>query len=303
MKDPRDLALKGDHVEEWIDVRFVRPLGMRVARALLPRRISADQVTFAGLLVGVVAAHFFVYGDRRLDVVGLLLIGVAEVLDSADGQLARLRGTSSRWGRILDGYVDNLRWISVYFFLLLRFVHGGAFLGVEPAHVLILVMLAGFSHSLQAAAADLVQGAYLGAAGKPVIDLPEDLENIVLSRRWWNGVSRHYYRDYAKRQALLFPYTVALLRRFRVIPDPGRLRAAYLVRQRRFLPLYGLFGQNAHLAALGAGLLLGYPAALVWADLTVFNLGLVLLVVLHEKSAAGLLRDPALAEGAGAPSC
>jgi phosphatidylglycerophosphate synthase len=293
MKPPADLALKGDHVEEWIDVRVVRPAGMRVARALLPTRVSADQVTLAGLVVGVVAASFFVHGDRGLDVVGLLLIGVAEVLDSADGQLARLRGTSSRWGRILDGYVDNLRWISVYFFLLVRFVRGGAFLDVAPAHLLILVMLAGFSHSLQAAAADLVQGAYLGAGGKSVIDLPEDLEHVVLSRRWWNAVSVHYYRDYAKRQALLFPYTVALLRRFRVAADGGPLRAAYLARQRRFLSLYGLFGQNAHLAALGAGLLLGFPAALVWADLTVFNLGLVVLVVTHEKSAAALLRDPA----------
>ncbi len=295
MKSPRDLALKGDHVEEWIDVRFFRPAGMRVARALLPTRISADQVTLVGLVVGVVAAYLFVHGDRLFDVVGLLLVLVAEVFDSADGQLARLRGTSSRWGRILDGYVDNLRWISVYFFLLLRFVYGGAFAGMEPAHVLILVMIAGFCHSLQAAAVDFAQGAYLGAAGKSVIDLPEDLEHLVLSKRWWNGVSRHYYRDYAKRQVLLFPNSVAFLRRLRVTADPGPLCAAYLARQRRFLPLYGFFGQNAHLAALGGGLLLGYPAALVWADLTVFNLGLILLVVLHEKSAGELLRDPAFA--------
>jgi phosphatidylglycerophosphate synthase len=295
MKPPRDLALKGDHVEEWIDVRVFRPAGMRVARALLPTRISADQVTLVGLVVGVFAEYLFVHGDRLLDVVGLLLVLVAEVFDSADGQLARLRGTSSRWGRILDGYVDNLRWISVYFFLLLRFVHGGAFPGTAPAHVLIVVMIAGFSHSLQAAAADFVQGAYLGAAGKSVIDLPEDLEHIDLSRRWWNGISRFYYGDYVKRQALLFPHTVAFLRRLRVTADPGPLRAAYLARQRRFLPLYGFFGQNAHVTALGAGLLLGYPAALVWADLTVFNLGLILLVLLHEKSTAELLRDPAFA--------
>ena len=290
MKAPRDLALKGEHVEEWFDVRVFRPLGMRLARALLPTRVSADQVTLSGLVVGVFAAFLLVHGSRSLDVAGLLLLGVAEVLDSADGQLARLRGTSSRWGRILDGYVDNLRWVSVYVSLLVRLVHGGAFAEAPPAHALILVMLAGFSHSLQAAAADLVQGAYLAAAGKSTVDLPEDLDHLVLSTRWWNGVSRLYYRDYVKRQALLFPRTVAFLRRLRLAPDPAPLRAAYLARQRRFLAVYGLFGQNAHLAALGAGLLLGSPAALIWADLTVFNLAMVCLVVSHEKSVAKLLR-------------
>jgi phosphatidylglycerophosphate synthase len=301
MKSARDLALKGEHVEEWIDVRVFRPAGMRLARALLPTRVSADQVTLSGLVVGVVAGHLFVYADPRLDVAGLALVVAAEVLDSADGQLARLRGASSRWGRILDGYVDNLRWVSVYAHLVIRFVNGGAFAGVAPAHVLILVMVAGFSHSLQAAAVDFVQGAYLGVAGQSVLDLPEDLDHTVLSRRWWNGISRHYYRDYVKRQATLFPRTVALLRRCRGLADPGPLRAAYLARQRRFLPACGLLGQNAHLAVLGAGLLSGFPAAMIWADLTVWNLALAVIVILHEKSSAALLRDPAFAGDTRAP--
>lgn len=301
MKNGRDLALKGDHVEEWIDVRFFRPAGMRLARALLPTRVSADQVTLWGLLVGVFAACLFVHGDRRLDALGLVLVVVADVLDSADGQLARLRGTSSRWGRILDGYVDNLRWICVYFFLLLRYLRGGAFVDVAPAHLLVLMMLAGFSHSLQAAAVDLVQGAYLRAAGKSGLDLPEDLEHVALSKRWWNGLSVAYYRDYVKRQALLFPSTVAVLRRLRASAEPGPLRAAYLAQQRRFVPVCGLFGQNAHVAVLGAGLLLGFPAAMIWADLTVFNLILLALVIVHEKSAAALLRAAPVDGGARAP--
>ena len=50
MKPPNDLQLKGAAVEEWVDLRFFRPIGIRIARALLPTGISADQVTLWRLL-------------------------------------------------------------------------------------------------------------------------------------------------------------------------------------------------------------------------------------------------------------
>src|SRR2546422_6175705 len=122
---PNDLSDKGHGVEEWRDLRFFRPIGVRIARALYPTGISPDQVTLWSLLIGLVAGHLFVYQDRWIDVIGFVLFIVSDVFDSADGQLARLRGSSTRFGRALDGISDNLRFVNLYFHLIYRLIHAG----------------------------------------------------------------------------------------------------------------------------------------------------------------------------------
>src|SRR2546426_6958410 len=73
VKPRNDLSDKGHAVEEWLDLRFFRPVGIRIARALYPTGISPDQVTLWSLLIGLVAGHLFVYQDRWIDVIGFLL--------------------------------------------------------------------------------------------------------------------------------------------------------------------------------------------------------------------------------------
>ena len=100
-------ASKGPVVEEWADRRFFRPIGWRLARALVPTRVTPDAVTLASLVVGLVAGHLFWYASAWINAAGVLLFVASDVLDSADGQLARLRGTSTRTGRILDGVSER----------------------------------------------------------------------------------------------------------------------------------------------------------------------------------------------------
>src|SRR5438093_9273908 len=109
VKPPNDLSHKGVAIEEWVDLRFFRPIGIRIARALEPTGISADQVTLWCILIGLVAGHLFLYRDPWVNAIGFVLFIVSDIFDSADGQLARLRGTSTRFGRALDGISDNLR--------------------------------------------------------------------------------------------------------------------------------------------------------------------------------------------------
>ena len=125
MTRPTAWASKGLEVEEWADRRFFRPLGYAIARWLAGTRVTADQVTIAGLAVGLIAGHLFVYADPRLNCLGVALFVSSDVLDSADGQLARLRGTSSRAGRMLDGVADNLRFVNLYVHLILRLMEAG----------------------------------------------------------------------------------------------------------------------------------------------------------------------------------
>src|SRR5437764_4153118 len=224
MKPPNDLSHKGRSVEEWVDLHFFRPIGIRIARALQPTGISADQVTLWSLVIGVVAGHLFAYRDHWTNLIGFGLFIVSDVFDSADGQLARLRGTSTRFGRALDGISDSLRFINLYAHLVYRLLRAGWW---WPGAVL-LVALAALAHAYQSAAVDFVRNAflYIGVGGKGELDLPENVgsgsQAGVLER-----FGPRVYRDYALRQPRLLPGSADLVVRLRSTRVPEASRAHY----------------------------------------------------------------------------
>jgi phosphatidylglycerophosphate synthase len=99
-------SLKPLDVEEPIDVWVHRPLAYVLARVALPTPISPNLITVIsivfGVLAGVCMLSSFAY---HLPIAGVLLFWSA-IFDCADGQLARMRGTSSAFGRMLDGVAD-----------------------------------------------------------------------------------------------------------------------------------------------------------------------------------------------------
>lgn len=100
-------SLKSLDVEEPIDVYVHRPLAYVLARALLPTPVSPNLVTIASMVIGVYAAVLMVSPSipHHWQWAGLCTF-VATVFDCADGQLARMRKTSSVIGRMLDGTAD-----------------------------------------------------------------------------------------------------------------------------------------------------------------------------------------------------
>jgi phosphatidylglycerophosphate synthase len=99
-------SLKPLSVEEPIDVWVHRPIAYVLARACMPTPITPNAVTLGSILLGLASgASFVAKFPSHLQVAGLCLFSSA-VFDCADGQLARMRGTSSRLGRMLDGIAD-----------------------------------------------------------------------------------------------------------------------------------------------------------------------------------------------------
>lgn len=101
-----------------------RPAGRVVAAALRNSAITPNQVTITGAVLTYGALLWLAFGagaDAGSAVVGLVL-AVGFVLDSADGQLARLQGRSSKLGEWLDHVLDSGRIVvlhgSVFCFLL-----------------------------------------------------------------------------------------------------------------------------------------------------------------------------------------
>lgn len=91
-----------------------------VARVLLRLGVTPDAVTVAGtVVVTALALTLLPQGHLML---GGLLIGFFALLDSLDGVLARLSGTTSRWGAFLDSTLDRVSDGAVFAGITLYFV-------------------------------------------------------------------------------------------------------------------------------------------------------------------------------------
>ncbi|HYL56559.1 MAG TPA: CDP-alcohol phosphatidyltransferase family protein [Gemmatimonadales bacterium] len=285
MKPPSDLSHKGQAVEEWVDLHFFRPIGIRIARALAPTGVSADQVTLWSLVIGVIAGHLFAYPDRWTNLIGVALFIVSDIFDSADGQLARLRGSSTRLGRALDGASDSLRFINLYFHLIYRLVHAGYW---WPGAFL-LVAAAGLAHTYQSAAVDFVRNAFLsiGIGNRGELDLPEDLDPHPPTT-FLEKFGARVYRDYVLRQSQLFPRSVKLVRLLRRGSVPEEFRAEYRARQSVVLPLCAWLGQNIRFLLLGIVALTAHVSTFLWIEAVWMSLLLVVLLWIHEWNATAL---------------
>lgn len=97
-------ALETYDTEELADAYFFRPLGLAITRAALACRLTPNQITLLAGIVGTVAG-LLLY-DQRLGLFAFGLLILHGVIDSADGQLARLTGQMTETGFFLDGVSD-----------------------------------------------------------------------------------------------------------------------------------------------------------------------------------------------------
>jgi phosphatidylglycerophosphate synthase len=121
---PDRLAFKAYEIEELADVYFFRPLGMIGARAARRLRLTPSAVTAIGTAVGMTGGALLVVPSAGMAAFTLLI--VHGILDSSDGQLARMTGQASEFGRVLDGIGGYLTHASIYVALLASAIGGGA---------------------------------------------------------------------------------------------------------------------------------------------------------------------------------
>jgi len=71
---------------------------------------SPNTITATGLVMNLLAAVSLAFGSKQpaLFVVAIVLLAVAGLLDAFDGIVARVQGTSSRFGDFLDHFADRV---------------------------------------------------------------------------------------------------------------------------------------------------------------------------------------------------
>lgn len=107
-------SIKSQDTEEFLDLWFYRPLGFRCALFFRNRHIHPNIVTIISILLGAGAGICFAQENLRWNILGMLLLMWANLYDSTDGQLARITGQKTRWGRILDGFAGDVWFFFIY---------------------------------------------------------------------------------------------------------------------------------------------------------------------------------------------
>jgi phosphatidylglycerophosphate synthase len=103
---PQHIA--GSPIDSPIDVLFHRRLSRPLTRLALALGLTANQVSLASLLVGLLAVWGFWHATPWTALAGLVLYAAAVVLDHSDGEVARLTHSESRLGEWLDVTSDTV---------------------------------------------------------------------------------------------------------------------------------------------------------------------------------------------------
>jgi hypothetical protein len=151
------LAFKAYEIEELADIYFFRPAGMVFARAARALGLTPTMVTLVATGFGL--AGGLLLARERLALVGFALLIAHSVLDSSDGQLARMTGQTSEFGRVLDGASGYVTHAAVYVAML-----AAAFTRHADSGAVLLIVLAAASNVVHAQMYDYHRSTYVSYA-------------------------------------------------------------------------------------------------------------------------------------------
>lgn len=149
-------SLKMAEAEEILDLVLYRPIAFVIVKLIYRLPITPNQVTYGALVAGLISAFEFVQGTSNGFVWGAAWYAIANVLDCGDGMLARLQKSGTPLGRIVDGIVDWVSSVAIFFGLGMGL---SAYFG-NPLYWL-LAIAAGITSGYHAMVFDKRQQAYI----------------------------------------------------------------------------------------------------------------------------------------------
>ena len=129
MNEKYRATLKSSETEDWLDLHVIRPFCYYCAVFFAKFDVHPNTVTILSMFIGAASAIFFGCGSFYYggtwglvyNIIGIVLLMIADILDCTDGQLARMTGKKSRIGRILDGVAGFAWFVPIYLVLVWRF--------------------------------------------------------------------------------------------------------------------------------------------------------------------------------------
>lgn len=290
-------TFKSQDTEEWLDIHFTRPLGLLWARFFNHFDIHPNVVTILSIILGAAAGVMFYYPDLTHTLMGIFLLVWANLYDSADGQLARMAGKKTRWGRILDGFAGDVWFFTIYAAICLRLQEQPIPGTDEPWGVWIWLMAAVsglICHGKQCQLADYYRNIHLyfikGKSGSE-LDRFDALRKEFHSLSWSkDGVWKlflYFYGNYTRSQEQMTPafqrFRAALSERYAGSELSDALRADFRKGSLPLMKYANILTFNTRAIVLYLSLLAGHPWFYFAFELVVMN---ILFLYMHNRHEA-----------------
>jgi len=289
-----EASLKSLEMENFLDVKFYRRIGYKIAILLKNTGITPNMITTISIFFGVAAGILFYPQDIWINSIGIFLLICANILDCVDGQLARLTGIKSQVGRILDGIAGDLWFVVIYIAIAMRLEQTITW-AYPSAWAWTLAALAGASNLWQASIVDYYKTLHLY-----LISLEKGAEFDTVERvkakyaQTPLGISKvmcWLYIYYTILQNKITPQLQKLLVRLteKYGEDfPENIRQDLRAKNMKIMPIINRVTFNGRSVVLFLSLILSYfcPCALIiylLYEIVFLNLCLILAIVIHEN--------------------
>ncbi len=301
MKQSVKSTYKSMDTEEPIDIYFYRPIGYFWAVLAQKLHITPNMITIASIFIGSAAGVLFYYPDLKLNIIGMLLLMLANSFDSADGQLARMTNNKTQLGRILDGLAGNIWFIIIYVALVLRTLNQG-FYGLPDVWIWVIAIAAGVSHILHANIADYYRNIHLyflgyGKGGEfdNTKKVKAELQSLSWKKSFFKKVMLLFYWNYTNTQETMTPkfqQFISLVREN--YPDnnlPENLCDEFRSKSKPLMKYTNILQFNTRVIFLFICLFLNQPFLYFFFDLLVLNPLMFYMIYKHEKISAVLQKQ------------
>lgn len=297
-------TFKSQDTEEWFDIHFTRPLGLLWAKAFDHFNIHPNVVTILSIILGAAAGIMFYYPDMTHTIIGILLLIWANLYDSADGQLARMTGKKTRWGRILDGFAGDVWFFTIYAAICLR-LQGNYIPGTTVKWGFWIWLLAAISglifHGKQCQLADYYRNIHLffikGKSGSE-LDNFEKLRKEFHSLSWkkdgmWK-LFLYFYGNYTRSQEKMTPnfqlFKLKLGDKYGDEPVCPELANKFRKGSLPLMKWANILTFNTRAIALYISLLIGQPWLYFIFEITVMNIIFAYMRHKHEKLCKNMMQ-------------
>ena len=277
-------SFKSMDTEEWLDIYFTRPIGLAFALFWHRLGVTPNTITILSIFLGIGAGVMFFFTDTLHNIIGIVLLMLANFCDSADGQLARLTRQQSMKGRCLDGFAGDMWFFSIYLAIVLRLWYQ-PIPGTSEVWGLWGLALAAIAsllcHSPQSSLSDYYRQIHLYfLKGK---------KGVFWDRAFHSNYQR-YCRSQERRTPAFQKFHAALIEKYGSIDKvPQELKDCFLAGSRPLMPFTNFLSFNSRAILIYVTCLLNCPWIYFVFEISLYSLLYIYMHKRHEDLCKSLM--------------
>ena len=293
-KEMLQASMKSKDTEEWLDVYFTRPIGLVFAIFWNKLGVHPNAITILSIFLGVGAGFMFYHTDLLHNIMGVVLLMLANFCDSTDGQMARLTGKKTLIGRMLDGFSGDLWFFAIYVALCLRMQ--GQFIPGTNTHwgigIWVLAFVAGvMCHSPQSSLADYYRQIHLfflkGKEGSELDNYQQQraVYESLPKEKWLDRLFFYNYANYCKSQERRTPRFQEFFKQYNASGSGERgtrseIAEQFIVGSRPLMKFTNILTFNVRAITIYATCLLNIPWLYFLVEIIIMSL---LYIYMHHR--------------------